>query len=562
MDLVRCIQKWRFERQSAKDTRKNEEWSRQLVYVRNSEKQQTPNLILRTLQRNMDPLIAAQVYNIRYCPLTSWLPEEILLCVLGFLCDDPAALHCLRSVSRIFFRFLDPGSAFMRGVYSNVAQVDMGNVSKLERRVQLQLRQSLQRDGRCDACMRWNEAHQDYVLDDCKFRQWRHISQPESPHDIRRFFRVREKKHDIYGFLQIDESARLLECKRLGKQGTVQLCEHVQITWDSVKSYLKKFQRQRTGKNWQRWLDAFQIECRNKGHDARCTSSEIPTRPTARLRTCDKGSTVVLSLEWQPHHRMGLFSLTSTGKIPAQDFNAQLRKLRRSGPADLLCPQYPSGTLPEMVCFSQSALGNSFIYYKREGDELDVKRDPLSPFQPFPSSLSLSWLFSDENVRCRKVRLREQMPVYYAMRHDVGFDMKQQRLDPDSSYKSGKEITITSHYMSNAIGTYISQQCLKLSYRKDIMICRSADLLDPKKKIPPSDAWLHAMDPRTYPHPQATGIRPLCVSERCVNYNRRPKIFNDCALCPITQACPTMASTLEEVFEAYMRERTNVPAQM
>lgn len=49
-------------------------------------------IILGQLQRTMDPLVAAQVYDYGLCPFLSRLPEELFLCTFDFLLDDPPAL--------------------------------------------------------------------------------------------------------------------------------------------------------------------------------------------------------------------------------------------------------------------------------------------------------------------------------------------------------------------------------------------------------------------------------------------------------------------------------------
>lgn len=69
------------------------------------------------LQRTMDPLMAPQVYNIRFCPLISRPPEELLLCIVDFLCDDVVALMCLRIVSRIFLRLINSQTVFWGDQY-------------------------------------------------------------------------------------------------------------------------------------------------------------------------------------------------------------------------------------------------------------------------------------------------------------------------------------------------------------------------------------------------------------------------------------------------------------
>lgn len=105
--FLRWIQKWREERQLIKEIEAREIERRIHREKQDNEQAQALTLALPELQRTMDPLIAAQVYNDRICPFVSRLPEELLLCVLDFLCDDIFALRCLRVVSRIFRRLLN-----------------------------------------------------------------------------------------------------------------------------------------------------------------------------------------------------------------------------------------------------------------------------------------------------------------------------------------------------------------------------------------------------------------------------------------------------------------------
>ncbi|KAK7737870.1 hypothetical protein SLS53_006247 [Cytospora paraplurivora] len=66
------------------------------------------------------------------------------------------------------------------------------------------------------------------------------------------------------------------------------------------------------------------------------------------------------------------------------------------------------------------------------------------------------------------------------------------------------------------------------NYKKDIMVCKTTAMTDSAIKIVPTDHWLHAMDTRTYPHPQSRFIRPECRDEACTNYYLRRKDFYTC----------------------------------
>lgn len=141
--------------EACKERQLIEEAESRKVERRDIQQAQAPLLTLYELQRTMDPLVAAQVYNNRLCPLISRLPEELLLCILDFLDDDAVALRCLRIVSRIFLRLLNYPPIFQRDGYNQY----------------LQFRRLLQRDGRCNDCRRWNDAHKCGYYDDCPFQQ-------------------------------------------------------------------------------------------------------------------------------------------------------------------------------------------------------------------------------------------------------------------------------------------------------------------------------------------------------------------------------------------------------
>jgi hypothetical protein len=119
---------------------------------RNNEQAQALLTVLHKLQCNMDPLIAAQVYNSRFRSLTSRLPDELLLCVLDFLCDDVATLSCLRIVSRKLFYMIGNKPVYGRHATPIIYQPDL-----LPSVPRYQFRRLLQRDGRCDNCKRWND---------------------------------------------------------------------------------------------------------------------------------------------------------------------------------------------------------------------------------------------------------------------------------------------------------------------------------------------------------------------------------------------------------------------
>lgn len=444
------------------------------------ERQQAQALLLtlHELQRTMNPLVAAQTYNSRFCPLTSRLPEELLLCILDFLSDDVVALQCLRLVSRTFFRLLSRGSV----IWSERRDIPLyirRNASWLPESEKVQFRRLLQRDGRCDNCKRWNEAHQHSSSDDCKFQQrFRRGSRRvlycnacDSPHDMCQFSSTNQ---------QPSQNGPGRRC--LGQEGSVRLCEHIQITWDTIKTHIEDWRRQQPRGEWKACLRSFNIECHDKIHDTRCTDSEVSTWPRARLSTSTSfPSRVVLNLEWTPHSRIDALALARDGRIPAVELEALFQRLRNLGPADHLYPSWRLGSLPETIFFSASSRIADWVYYEAGEDNIGPTR---AWFPPLPWQF---WQLSNNHGRG----------------------------------ENGRKLHIRPHFPKGLSGSGLSSQCLIISYAKDIMICDTSAITDPAIKIIPTDHWLHAIDTQAYPHPQATHIRPQCRDTSCFNYYQR-----------------------------------------
>lgn len=96
--------------------------------IRDDRQAQALLLTLDGLQRAMDPLTVAQVYNNRFCPLISRLPEELLLRVCDFLYYDIAAQLCLGIVSRTFLRLLNA-----EPIYFGTRTIIRGEIYNLDR---------------------------------------------------------------------------------------------------------------------------------------------------------------------------------------------------------------------------------------------------------------------------------------------------------------------------------------------------------------------------------------------------------------------------------------------
>jgi hypothetical protein len=492
--VLRWIRRWREERELLEEA-KAREAERQIQREKlDGQLAQALLLTLHQLGTNMDPLIAAQLYNNRFCRLTR-LPEELLLRILDFLADDVITLYCLRIVSSTFFRLLHlradcwKDEWYLQGSRPKWCEFDPW---WLHTTLQLQFRRLLQRDGRCDTCARWNDKYVRRVFDDCKFQQeYRRYETHPSDRAVvfrRLYCNPCDNFHDVCQFssayqqrLQPAEERRCL-----GQQGSVQLCEHVQISWASIQTHIETWRQHRRGsEDWQACLNKFKIECHNISHDTRCTPSEAPTWPRARLYVDRyERDTVLLELEWAPHNRIDALPVTTNGRIPAPDLRAQFRMLRHLGPVDTLYPPGRPGALPEMACFQPLSSFGRYTYYNTGGDDEAPPPPPISSRLILPSRLSRRHGDNTQHVDIRFHRLK--------------------RLMDDSR-------------------TDISNHCLVVGYRKSIVICMTAELTDPTVKVNPTRQWLYAMDTSTYPHPQARQIRPQCEDEACVNYYRRQK---------------------------------------
>lgn len=244
--------------------------AREIEKQRSRDDERARNLLLALgeLQRKMDPLIAAQVYNNRFCPLISRLPEELLLCILDFVRDDFPALLCLRITARIFLRLLNSERIYLWGSSASLR----GERFNLGGSVRLQFRRLLQRDGRCNSCKRWNDTHAQ-ALDFCKFQQTYRVRDSQS----RLYCNACDSYHDVF---QFSSGSPLRQPKRycLGQQGAVQLCAHVSISWASIKAHVDSWRQNQCGQgDWQACLVSFKIECYDPTHDTRCRASEAPT---------------------------------------------------------------------------------------------------------------------------------------------------------------------------------------------------------------------------------------------------------------------------------------------
>ncbi|KAK4132659.1 hypothetical protein BT67DRAFT_75097 [Trichocladium antarcticum] len=470
--------------------------------------------MLHHLQRTMDPLIAAQVYNNQHSTLYR-LPDELLLLVLRSLGRDPVALCCLRRVSRRFRQLVNepsvrryiPMSCFNRGFESphTMACKD-----------KQQLRRHLQTDGMCDKCKLWcnvpvrgwsrkvtqsfNSCKQRWIPCRCKFE-----CDLYSRHGPQFHCSACNMHHIDSAFSRASFSLdRRTERRCLGYEGRIRLCRHVGIGWSAVEDHIAKW---RTGKltTWEAWLDDFNIECRHPSHDTGCSYGGAPTWPRARLRNRKwhgEPDTVVLSLEWSAHSGdTDAFRWTAAGRPFASDLRTLFRKFRQQGPVEALTPMYPSGDLLEMVCFDPNKCRCLHYQGNKQGD-LE------------------KWDMADGPQQGPKSFLCHDCPVDH-------------RFSP--GYRRGLTwaIWMCQHWPKGPLAA----PCLITTYRYRVKVCDKGILTDTgNPRAYPPHGWFHALDPDACPRPPGH-LLPLCKERHCMNHYKRPRTYNH-ALQPVALYTP------------------------
>ncbi|KAK3352285.1 hypothetical protein B0T25DRAFT_181378 [Lasiosphaeria hispida] len=464
-------------------------------------------LILQRLERTMDPLIAAQVYN-RDCSPIYRLPTEVLLSVLDYcmVSGDPLAIECLCRVSRRFrllIKHYHPKS--------NPFRFAMGGADRdtyLERRLEFTRR--IQKDGLCATCTLHRKAPLG-ITDRVRLSLFREC---EFGSGFGWGLRVRSKPHcddcdahhhpAAFAAPNQGNSKRRRQC--LGRQGSVRLCDHVSIYWDVIERHITDWRQRRSPGSWQACLDDFLIECRDPSHDRHCTSSgNVPTWPRARLRRGCKDfqiymERIILHLEWAPHSGADAFGLTRREKKAfAPDLRSLFQQYRRHGgaAASYSFPSCGRDPLPEMACFSPNLC--SCVHYETAGEtastgSMDAAADSYTIFREWGSP----W-----------------PPICHGRTGHSCWG---------GTYPMFGENTTKISMHVHPAGETGGSVCLVTTYEREIIVCHDTQ----QGKLNPSHWWLHAMDPATYPRPPHVYSLPLCWDKNCTNYRRKPA-FSSCS---------------------------------
>ncbi|KAK3353853.1 hypothetical protein B0T25DRAFT_221906 [Lasiosphaeria hispida] len=455
-------------------------------------------LVLQRLERTMDPLIAAQIYNRDYSPIYR-LPTELLLLVIDncMASGDQLVSEYLRRVSRRFRLLID--NHFLK---SDPFKFTIDNPDpRIYLKRKLEFIPRIQGDGLCAKCKLHRDSFRPRYTNRVRVLYFREC-EFGGGFDMLGGPLGRPKLHcggcgahhhkATFAALEQGKSKRRRQC--LGRQGSVRLCDHVSLYWHVIERHITDWQQRGSPGGWEGCFDDFLVECRDPSHGSpRCAPGCVPTWPRARLRRAR--DRIVLHLEWAPHSGPGAFGLTRPDKQAlAPDLRSLFRRYRR-GAASCFFPSCGWDPLPEMACFSPNVCG--CLYYETGGETVgiggDVAADVCTIFRECSDS-GLPRCTGGSNHSCWGATV----PM---------------------SGKNTTRISMDVHPAGETGGSV----CLVTTYEREIMVCHGTQ----QGKLSPSHWWLHAMDPTTYPRPPRLFSLPLCWDENCSNYRRKPA-FSSC----------------------------------
>lgn len=465
-----------------------------------AERERQMQLTLQDLERTTDPMVAAQLYNDKHTPL-SRIPDEILLQIIGYCIDEDsvANLYCLRRVSKRLRRVLDEPTLWegIPAVRPTTCAFNSERNLRLSHDQRQKLRQRLQKDSMCNRCRAWSDLRaEDYPRlfihgDILQAHSYWSRAFPSCKFDSGNYPGIYcdgcGADHDAASF-RPPSMCSGPERVCLGRQGGVQLCEHIHVYWGDIESHITSWRKRGDWDFWKACLDDFRVECRDPSHDMRCRAEDAPTWPRARLRAHEwNDALAVLTIEWKPHSGLDAFTLTPCGRLPAPELRALFRRYREGAAKVLLPPRPSSHYLPEMECFA--AAKSSCVAYKGS--------NALGNTMPLQNS----------GHRCDDDCWTSSKPHG----HNALF--------------YGKEHTSVDVSKHRRVGDSI---CLTTTYRFEVKVFRKTD-----DKINPSHDWFHAMDPcSTYRAPCPDYQLPLCDDGSCMNYYRRRRAYH----CPVSHS--------------------------
>lgn len=199
---------------------------------------------LKDMQRTMDPMIAARVYNDNHSLLTS-LPRPILQNIIEACIDIyVVSVHCLLRVCRRLRRIIHSPPIWEFSVHPVIIWADDG--SDLPGEAKERLRRYIQLDFLCVPCNLWfalsAEVYTGWFKDLC--RSENRGRRPPTLHcnfDSETFPTIHCEDcgthHDNQAFSpSYQDTDSRPRC--LGRQGGVQLSEHMHVFWIDIENHI------------------------------------------------------------------------------------------------------------------------------------------------------------------------------------------------------------------------------------------------------------------------------------------------------------------------------------
>lgn len=313
----------------------------------------------------------------------------------------------------------------------------------------------------------------------------------------------------------------------IGREGQLQLCEHVSITWADIEAHLAKSSKEH---DFFKAVSDFHIVCQHPSHNFACksTSRLAPseascndhTRPCARLQvdttlTTGHSTPIWLVLCWKPYSSSKIMTAPENGQIEATRLRELYQDYRKNA-ASFIVPGPVRTTTPEMLCFDPEKCGHILYRNGVRPQATPVERlctaHPSSQNGPVtPTEICLDEDHQDPS-RFKGLGWTD---------HYVEFN--------ESRGQSGIYV-----YECNEKHDKGPARCLMTSYRRTI----SLNYIYHRNKgaLNPSHQWFHAIDQGSYPcverdgdlwskvkaHFDRTTSRPRCRDTACRNYYQSP----------------------------------------
>lgn len=483
---------------------------------------------------SVDPLLAACAHNREFSLLLK-LPDEILLAILQFLLSDIRDIYYIRRVCRKL-RYLTEDKTLEPGLFRKFKAFRGFHMLHSDRFISKE-------DNRMPfGVISWDSMpgfvttiRKQTLCEQCQVqvaRQGRIKSHlcvfVETPPKYT-YCAGCNTHHTRNAFSHTQRRRNSGNRTCIGREGRLQLCEHVSISWADIEAHLAMSSRE---KDVFKALSDFHIVCKHPNHNFACKStsrlapSEVScndhTRPCARLQvdrhsTIGRSTPIRLVLCWKPYSSSKILTAPENGQIEATKLRELYSEYGKNA-ARFIVPGPSKNTIPEMLCFDPDKCCH--ILYRNGKSPQAYLNDRLCSPHPLGQKRPIT---STEN------RLDEdhQDPSRFTglgwTDHCVEFS--------EARGSSG----IYVYECDEKHSDQDSNRCLMTSYRRSISL-NYIDLRNPTA-LNPSHQWFHAIDQDSFPSIQAAGgvwskvtayfgdktvSRPRCRDVACRNYYQSP----------------------------------------